>query len=429
MASSRMKVLVVGGGGREHALAWRLRRSDSVERVEAAPGNAGIADVARCHAIAGDDVPALVELARSGRYDLVVVGPERPLSLGLADALAAEGIRVFGCSKAAAEIEASKEFAKALMVRAGVPTADYRAFESDEIAEAVAYGARHVERAGRVVIKADGLAAGKGVVICESRPEVEPAVRLLFDLSGGARPVVVEEFLVGREASCMALVSGESVYSLPACEDHKTLGDGDRGPMTGGMGAISPTPVVDGAMAARVEREVLVPTARAMAEAGRPFHGLLYAGLMITADGPRVLEFNCRFGDPETQALMPRIRGDFAAALLAIAEGRAPSLAYWPVASCTVVLAAPGYPGTVERGGAIDLQGLHRAGFGGTQVFHAGTRWDGDVLRVDGGRVLSVTATGADLAAARERAYASVSKIRFPGMQYRHDIGARPTGR
>ncbi|MSP60046.1 MAG: phosphoribosylamine--glycine ligase [Myxococcales bacterium] len=423
-----MKVLVVGAGGREHALVWRLLRSPSVRDVRCAPGNAGIAELAEPVAIAADDLPALVSHAVAERYDLVVVGPEAPLVAGLADRLSERGLRVFGCSQAAAAIEASKAFAKEVMERAGVPTARFGSF-SDEKA-AVAWADDLVGLAGRgdragpegwVVVKADGLAAGKGVVICQGAAAAREAIgRLLAD---GGR-VVVEEFLVGREASCMALCDGERVWPLAACEDHKTVGEGDRGPMTGGMGAISPTPVIDAALLERVRREVLVPTARTLAEMDRPFRGLLYAGVMITADGPRVLEFNCRLGDPETQPLLARLDGDLGAALLAVAEGRTPEIGFLPSVAVCVVLAARGYPDRPERG--AEIRGLDEAeAESGVTVFHSGTRRVGDRIVAAGGRVLGVTGVGADLAEARLKAYRGVEKIHFEGMHFRRDIGAR----
>ncbi len=415
-----MKVLVVGSGGREHALAWGLRRSPSVKRVDCAPGNAGIARHARLQAVASDDVAGIVSLARREGYDLVVVGPERPLSLGLADALSQAGVRVFGCSRAASEIEASKAFSKDLMQRHQIPTAEHGAFR--DAGEATRFAEHLLAEDGRVVLKADGLAAGKGVVICEDVATIrEAAPQLLASTPSGV--LVVEAFLMGREASCMALVAGTEVAMLPPCEDHKTIFDGDRGPMTGGMGAVCPTPVVDAALLARVEAEIVRPTARAMLDEGRAFFGLLYAGIMATRSGPKVLEFNARFGDPETQALVARVKGDLAESLAGIAEGRAIAPAFWSTPSCAVVMAARGYPGTPERGAAIE--GLEAAEAEGAVVFHAGTRFVDGRFVVDGGRVLAVTATGADARAARERAYEAAAKVRFDGMQVRGDIGAR----
>jgi phosphoribosylamine--glycine ligase len=421
-----MKILVVGGGAREHALAWALARCPSVREVHAAPGNPGIAAVAHVHAgIAADDVPGIVEHAREGLYDLVVVGPERPLALGLADELAAAGVRVFGCSREAAEIESSKGYAKEVMWRASVPTAEWQVFGG--VRPAVDFGGEMIRRGGKVVVKADGLAAGKGVEISSSEADLEAAVERMLALDAGhsrSPSVVVEEFLVGREASCMALVDGEKVYALPACEDHKTIYDGDKGPMTGGMGVVCPTPVVDSRMLARVQREILEPTARQLVAEGRAFRGLLYAGVMITADGPKVLEFNCRFGDPETEALVVRLGSDLAQALLAIAEGRAPTVQFTLTASCTVVLAAGGYPGPPEKG--AEIRGLDAAAREGGIVFHAGTRRKADGrLVVDGGRVLAVTGLGPDLDDARAVAYRAAEQIDFKGLQMRRDIGAR----
>jgi phosphoribosylamine--glycine ligase len=434
-----MKILVVGSGGREHALAWRLGGSPSVNSVACAPGNPGIAAVATLVPIAADAIDALVDHAAAERYDLTVVGPEAPLVAGLADRLAERKLSVFGCSAAAAEIEGSKAFAKEVMARAGVPTARWESFTDREAASR--FAAELAGEQGRVVVKADGLAAGKGVVICRGASEARGAIGQMLagetvgragaptEGWGGSRwpRVVVEEFLDGREASCMALVDGERVWPLAASEDHKQVGDGDQGPMTGGMGAISPTPVVDEALLARAAREVLEPTARALSEMGRPFRGLLYAGLMVTAEGPKVLEFNCRFGDPETQPLMARWEGDLGSALHAVATGGTPEMAFSRQAACCVVLAARGYPGTPEKG--MEIHGLREAGaLEGVTVFHAGTRADGGRVLVAGGRVLGVTGVGDDLAAARERAYAGAKAIHFEGIHYRRDIGARRSG-
>ncbi len=415
-----MRVLVIGGGGREHALAWRLAQSPSVREVVCAPGNPG---TPRTLPIGAEAIGELVDHVMRERYDLVVIGPEAPLVAGLGDELRKRSVPTFGCSAAAARIEASKAFAKEVMAGARVPTARSGTF-TDERA-AIALADELTAEGAPVVIKADGLASGKGVVICPTAAEARETIprMLAGQLVGraGAR-LLVEEFLVGREASCMALVSGERVWPLSPCEDHKTIFDGDRGPMTGGMGAISPTPVVDDLLLARVTREILEPTVRHLAAEGTPFSGLLYAGLMMTPSGPKVLEFNCRFGDPETQPLMARWQGDFAAALLAIAEDRPPEVAFSAPTACTVVLTARGYPGPVQTGATI--AGLDAVP-DDVLVFHAGTRWDGTVLRTSGGRVLSVTGLGDDLAAARARAYAGVGAISFEGMHFRRDIGAR----
>jgi phosphoribosylamine--glycine ligase len=423
-----MRVLLVGGGGREHALAWGLKRSRAVEDLVCAPGNAGIAELARCVPVRADELAKLADLADAERADLVVVGPEAPLCAGLADLLASRGRAVFGCSRAAAELEGSKAFAKAFMARHAVPTAAFGVFS--EAPEAELFIDAQFERgARRLVVKADGLAAGKGVVLCDSAAEARRAMRSFVDegaLGDAGRRVVIEEFLVGREASLMALCDGERVTPLEPAEDHKTIFDGDRGPMTGGMGTVSPTPVIDDVTLARAVREVLEPTARGLAAEGRPFRGLLYAGLMITADGPRVLEFNCRFGDPETQAIVPRLDEDLAELLYAVACGKMPQRVRFKRESAVcVVMASAGYPASSESG--REIRGLDEAAkLDGVMVFHAGTRLDGERVVTAGGRVLGVTALGEDVAAARARAYAAVEKIEFAGAQYRRDIGARP---
>jgi phosphoribosylamine--glycine ligase len=430
-----MRVLVVGGGGREHALCWGLSRSPSVREVICAPGNAGIESVARVVPVKVDDLDGIVGLAERERVDLVVVGPEAPLVAGVADRLRARGLPVFGCSAAAAEIEGSKAFAKELMARHAIPTAAFGVF--DRAAAADDFVNRLIAERGRdlpLVVKADGLAAGKGVTICSDGAEAKREARRMLEGalgSAGAR-VVIEEFLVGREASLMALVHGERVTPLEPAEDHKTVNDGDRGPMTGGMGVVSPTPVMTAADVERALREVLVPTARALVADGRPFSGLLYAGLMLTVDGPRVLEFNCRFGDPETQALIPRIVGggdggeDLGAILLAVARGEPPArVRFSSKTAVCVVMTAPGYPGSYPTGAPI--AGLDdAAAMPGTIVFHAGTRRDGDRIVTAGGRVLGVTAVGDDLASARAAAYRAVGAIHFEGAHHRTDIGARP---
>ncbi|HEY7954811.1 MAG TPA: phosphoribosylamine--glycine ligase [Polyangia bacterium] len=422
-----MRVLLVGGGGREHALAWGLARSPSVSALLCAPGNVGIAQVARCVPIGVGEIAKLADLADAEEIDLVVIGPEAPLVAGLSDLLVARGRAVFGCSRAAAELEGSKAFAKAFMARHQVPTAGFGTF--GELGEAELFVDHLTEHGDRkLVVKADGLAAGKGVAICAGAREAKVELaRLLRDraLGEAGRRVVIEEFLDGREASLMALVDGEKVVPLAPAEDHKTIFDSDEGPMTGGMGAISPTPVLDERAVAQAVREVLEPTARGMAKEGRPFRGLLYAGLMMTASGPKVLEFNCRFGDPETQVVVPRLDEDLAALLHAAATGALPDRIHFSHRSAVcVVMAARGYPGAVEAGQPID--GLKdAAALPDTMVFQAGTRSDGDRIVAAGGRVLGVTALGDTLEDARARAYAAVATIHFDGAQVRRDIGAR----
>jgi len=423
------RVLIVGGGAREHALAWALRRSPERPALFAAPGNAGMARLCERWAIGADEIARLGEAARRERIDLVVVGPEAPLCAGLADLLAADGVPVFGPSRAAAEIEGSKAFCKALLRRHAIPTAAFGTFSMLPEAE-LFIDSQAADGARRLVVKADGLAAGKGVVLCDSPEAAKQAARELLAKHQGS--IVIEEFLVGREASVMALVVDEEVVPLPAAEDHKTIFDGDRGPMTGGMGVVSPTPVVDDVTARRVLHDVLVPTARALCREGRPFRGLLFAGLMIGPGGPKVLEFNCRFGDPETEAVLVRLadpaaepRGDLLAALTAVARGQAPrSLAFSPTASATVVMAQAGYPGALAP--PVAIGGLAEAeAVPGVVVFHAGTSEEGGRVMSAGGRVLAVTAVGADVAEARARAYAAVDRIDMPGAQHRRDIGAR----
>jgi phosphoribosylamine--glycine ligase len=372
-----------------------------------------------------DDVEGIASFARANAIDLAVIGPEAPLVAGLADRLARDGIPAFGPSARAAEIEGSKAFAKDVMSAAGIPTAAHETFS--EPGPALAWAR---EREGRVVVKADGLAAGKGVVVCGDSAEAEQALRAILvervHGAAGAR-VVVEERLEGPEASCIAFTDGERVLSLPAAQDHKRIFDGDRGPNTGGMGAFSPTPNVTPALAAEVERTVLLPAIRELARRGRPFRGALYAGLMLTRHGPRVLEFNARLGDPETQPILMRIRGDVVPALLAAARGDLAGVALEvdPRAAVGVVVAAEGYPGAPATGDAIEGAGGPFPE--GVQVFQAGTARapDGRVV-TSGGRVLTVCALGDDLAGAARRAYDAVERVRFRGMQYRRDIGKRP---
>ncbi len=420
-----MRILVVGSGGREHALAWKISRSPLVRELFAVPGNPGIARIAQPVALNAADVDGIARFARGAQIDLVVVGPEGPLVAGLADRVAKEGIAVFGPSAAAAEIEGSKAFAKDVMQAAGIPTAEYATFS--ELSAAAAWARA---RGGRVVVKADGLAAGKGVVVCGDAAEAEAALRaMLVEKAHGAAgaKVVVEERLEGPEASCIAFTDGERVRMLAAAQDHKRIFDGDRGPNTGGMGAFSPTPNVGPELLADIERAVLVPAVREMARRGRPFRGALYAGLMLTAKGPRVLEFNARLGDPETQPILMRMRNDIVPALLAAARGDLSGVAleFDARAAVGVVLAAEGYPGKVASGDAID--GADGPFGEGVEVFHAGTARspDGRVV-TSGGRVLTVCALGQGLDDAARRAYEAASRIRFRGMQYRKDIGKKP---
>jgi phosphoribosylamine--glycine ligase len=400
----RVKVLVVGSGGREHALAWKLAQCEELSELHAAPGNPGIAALGRCHPVRADDAEAVLDLSTEIGIDLVVVGPEAPLAAGLADVLRHAGVAVFGPGAAAARIESSKAFAKEVMLAAGVPTA-----------------AELTEVRAPCVVKADGLAAGKGVWVCRISSEADEAWRRARSL--GER-VVVEELLEGEEVSLFALCDGVDALPLAPAQDYKRLRDDDEGPNTGGMGSYSPVPSVGPDEVEELVDTVHRPVLRELAERGAPFQGLLYAGLMLTEDGPRVLEFNCRFGDPETQAILPRLDGDLLGALAAAAAGSLGEveLAASPEAAVTVVLASRGYPDEPETG--IEIRGVADAEAAGALVFHAGTALRGETLVSAGGRVLNVTATGTTAAAARERAYGAVERIEFPGALYRRDIAA-----
>ena len=396
---------MVGSGGREHALAWKIAQSPLLQELHAAPGNPGIASLGRCHPLRPDDAEALLDLCRQEQIDLVVIGPEAPLVAGVADVLRASGVSVFGPGAGAARIEGSKSFAKEIMRAAGVPNAR----ELDE------------PRAP-CVLKADGLAAGKGVVVCRTQAEADAAwerVRRFGDR------VVVEELLEGEEVSLFALCDGGDALPLAPAQDYKRLRDGDEGPNTGGMGSYSPVPLLSPGESEQLVEAVHRPVLRELAARGTPFQGLLYAGLMLTADGVRVLEFNCRFGDPETQAILPRLDGDLLEALRAAAAGSLAGveLRIGDEAAVTVVLASAGYPDAPEPGARI--RGIEEAEEAGALVFHAGTARRGDVLVSAGGRVLNVTGVGASLSEARERAYRSVELIEFPAALYRGDVAAR----
>ena len=419
-----MKVLVIGSGGREHALVWKLRQSPRVATLWCAPGNAGIADDAECVPIAPDDVKGLLRFATEQGVDLTVVGPELPLTMGLVDAFTAAGLRAFGPTAAAARLEGSKAFTKELLRHEGVPTAFFGVFTAPDDA------ARYIREVGApVVVKADGLASGKGVFICRTVVEAIEAVDELMRarLFGDAgHRVVVEEFLEGEEVSFMALSDGTTVLPLATSQDHKRALDGDRGPNTGGMGAYSPAPVVTPALEDRIMREIIQPVVRGLARQGIRYTGVLYAGLMIDQGSPKVLEFNVRFGDPEAQVLLARLRTDLPDLLERAASGRLAGTAVeWdPRPAVCVVLAAAGYPGAAERGRAVEgLETL--GGWRDGMVFHAGTRRTDGVVVTDGGRVLGVTALGDTLEGAVDEAYAAVGKIRWAGMHYRRDIGHR----
>lgn len=422
-----MRVLVVGGGGREHALAWKLAQSPSVDALYAAPGNAGIEQLAACVRIEPTDLPALVDLVSRERIDLTVIGPDAAVVAGLADELQAKGFAAFGPSRAAARIEGSKSWAKELCLRHGIPTG--RGDRFDSASEAIAY-VDAVEPP--YVVKADGLAAGKGVTIATTRVDAERAIRqAMVDKAFGpsGERVLIEEFLEGPEVSAFALTDGERVVPLASAQDFKRIEDGDMGPNTGGMGAYSPVQTVDPTTGARIFTEIMESAVRALAEEGIPYRGCLYGGLILTPEGPKVLEFNARFGDPETQAILPRFEGDLATVLASCADGTlTPEAVRWTDDVCvTVVLASGGYPGQHRTG--IEVHGLEEAGkTDKAVVFHAGTaRQDGRVVTA-GGRVLAVSALGIDLAEARRRAYEACARISFEGMHHRTDIAKEAAG-
>ena len=423
-----MKVLLIGGGGREHALAWKLAQSPLLDTLYCAPGNAGIEEIAECVALDVADHAAVARFSKVNDTGLVVIGPEAPLVAGLADDLAAAGLKVFGPSREAARLEGSKGFTKDLCAEYGIPTAAYRRF-----AEAGAAKAYVATQRPPIVVKADGLAAGKGVVIAATREEANRAIDACFSGAFGTAgaEVVIEECLVGEEASFFALVDGETALSLATAQDHKRAFDGDQGPNTGGMGAYSPAPSMTQALCARVMEEIILPTVLAMKARGTPFKGVLYAGLMIQDEAPKLIEYNVRFGDPETQVLMLRLKSDLLPALLAVAEGKLSgfTLDWHDDAALCVVMAAKGYPGTYAKGS--EIRGLDDAGADPkVEIFHAGTKRDRatrDRVRIlaDGGRVLGVTSRGSTIAEARARAYAAVDKIDWPEGFCRRDIGRR----
>lgn len=418
-----MKVLVVGSGGREHALVWKMNQSPKVDKIYCAPGNAGIAQLAECAAIKADDLDGLLEFALQQQIDLTVVGPEVPLTMGIVDKFQEKGLKIFGPSGKAAEIEGSKTFAKNLMAKYNIPTAKYGAFT--DAAEAKAF----LEQVGLpCVVKADGLAAGKGVLICETQAEAEAAIdNILVDNKFGdaGSQVVVEEFLTGQEVSMLAFTDGKTVVPMVSSQDHKRIWDGDKGLNTGGMGAYSPAPVYTEAVHAIVVPEVLEATVAAMRAEGRPFAGILYAGLMLTADGPKVLEFNARFGDPETQAVLPRLKSDLVEIFLSIIEGRLDQMPieWYEEAAVCVVLASGGYPESSDKG--REITGLQQAADTGAIVFHAGTKETEGKIVTNGGRVLGISALGKDIAQAIDNAYKGVAQIKFENMQYRTDIGKK----
>ncbi|MBB5717625.1 phosphoribosylamine--glycine ligase [Stakelama sediminis] len=418
-----MNVLLIGSGGREHALAWKLAQSPRLTKLYAAPGNPGIADYAECTDISATDQRGIIDFCLRNSIEFVVIGPEAPLVEGLADNLRTMNIAVFGPGREAAQLEGSKGFTKDLCSAAEIPTAGYVRVESIEGARAALndFGLP-------VVIKADGLAAGKGVTIAYTPEEAEAAVADLFDRSGGE--AVIEEFLTGEEASLFVLTDGEAVMAIGSAQDHKRVGNGDTGPNTGGMGAYSPASVLTPKLEREAMDRIIRPTVKALADAGTPYSGVLYAGLMLTDLGPKLIEYNVRFGDPECQVLMLRLEDDLLDLMLATASGTLadlPAPTFRDETALTVVMAAKGYPGTPEKGGTID--GIDAAEATGAKVFQAGTREEGGTLIANGGRVLNVTATGATVAEAQRNAYAAVEAVDFPTGFYRTDIGWREVER
>ncbi len=419
-----MKVLLIGSGGREHALAWKLAQSEQVTELVCAPGNAGIAEVADIVPVAADDIIGILALIQRDEFDFVVVGPEQPLALGIVDAIQDLGVKVFGPTEAAAQLESSKAFTKDLCSRYNIPTAAYGVFT--DLKEAKAY---LKTMKPPYVLKADGLAAGKGVVLPETLKKAEKELEDFFSGKFGeaSAKVVIEEFMSGQEASFFALTDGENIIRFGSAQDHKRVGEGDVGPNTGGMGAYSPAPVLTADLEDRVMRDIIEPTVKAMADDGMAYNGVLFAGLMLTEDGPKLIEYNCRFGDPECQVLMMRYQGDFAALLKHIADGTLVAdevVEFSNQSALTVVMAAKGYPASPEKGGVIDLGAQDDV-----QIFHAGTAIKDGMLVANGGRVLNVTAMGDSVTAAQKSVYAAIDKIDFPSGFYRCDIGYREIAR
>ena len=422
-----MNILLLGSGGREHALAWKMAASPLVDRLYCAPGNAGIAQEAECVALDPTDHAAVIAFCKENKIDLVMVGPEAPLCAGIVDDLEAAGIKAFGPTRKAAQLEGSKGFTKDICRANNIPTAAYERFTAPEPAK------DYIRKHGApIVVKADGLAAGKGVVVAETIAQAEAAIDMMFDggLGAAGAEVVIEEFLQGEEASFFALCDGTTAIALASAQDHKRALDNDQGPNTGGMGAYSPAPVMTDEMTRRTMSEIIEPTLHAMAAMGAPYKGVLFAGLMITKDGPKLIEYNVRFGDPETQVLMLRLMSDIVPALMAARDGVLKSfdLRWYDDAALTVVMAAKGYPGDYRKGSVIE--GLEDAAkVEGAQIFHAGTKSDGAHILANGGRVLNVCAIGRSVAEAQRQAYAAVDRINWPDGFCRRDIGKRAVER
>ncbi len=423
-----MRVLVIGSGGREHALAWKIKQSTLVEKVYCAPGNGGIAGIAECVDIKPDDITGLIGFATRNKIDLTVVGPEAPLAQGIVDRFCVNGLRIFGPTKAAARIEASKAFMKDLMRRHDIPTAEFEVFDDSSSAKSYIKGLK-----GNFVVKADGLAAGKGVVVCSSKEEGIVAVESMMErraFRDAGSKVIIEECLEGEEASILVVTDGKDCVPLVSAQDHKRIFDGDNGPNTGGMGAYSPAPVVTGPMMDAVMERIIRPVVSAMDSEGSRYKGVLYAGIMVTAEGPKVLEFNCRFGDPETQTILPRLKSDIVELMEASIDDEIDMTTLdWDERPCvSVVISSGGYPGEYETGYEVDgLDALEKAK--DVFVFHAGTKSEDGRIVTSGGRVLNVTALGFDIKDAIDRCYNAVNLIEFEGMHFRRDIGHRALNR
>lgn len=416
-----MKILVIGGGGREHTLVWKIAQNPDVEKIYCAPGNGGIRELAECVPISDSDIEGLLKFADNKQIDLTVVGPEVPLTLGIVDAFQAQGLTIFGPSQKAAELEGSKVFAKFIMDKYHIPTASYQTFEKFDDAK------KYIEKGPiPIVIKASGLAAGKGALVCFTYEEALEALKKVMvkkEFGSAGDKVVIEEYLRGEEASVLAITDGENVVPLVPAQDHKAILDGDKGPNTGGMGAYAPAVIIDDEMMHTVQKTILEPTVQGMALEGRPYKGVLYAGLMLTSRGPKVVEFNCRFGDPETQVILPLIKNDLVEIMMASIDGKLDKIKIEQedkVAVC-VVMSSGGYPGSYEKGKRI--LGLNRKWDDGIIIFHAGTKFAEANFVTSGGRVLGVTAVGNDVREAIKKAYGAVGKIAFDGAYYRRDIG------
>lgn len=419
-----MRILVVGGGGREHTLVWKLKQSPLVEKIFCAPGNAGIAEDAECVPISVNDLQALAEFAEKQKIDLTVVGPEDPLTRGIVDLFQEKGLKIFGPNKQAAQLEGSKVFAKELMEKYNIPTAEYRTFTSPGEAE------QYIKKIGvPIVIKAEGLAAGKGVIVCEDEEEALLAVKkIMIDRAFGeaGNRLIVEECLRGEEASILAFTDGDSILAMVSSQDHKPVYDGDRGPNTGGMGAYAPAPLVTPEIAQYVEQEILIPAVQGLKADGHTYSGIIYAGLMFTDKGPKVLEFNCRFGDPEAQVVIPLLKSDLVPILQAVVEGRLSQVkAQWHEGSAVcVVMASGGYPGSYQKG--RNIQGLEKQkGKENLVVFHAGTKVQEGQIVTNGGRVLGVTGWAENLPETLKNVYEAVESIEFDGAHFRKDIGQK----